>query len=68
MILALVLSPMMENAFRQTLLISQGSFFIFITHPISAALLVVTFVLLLYPLIPLFGFRRKLESLKGDEG
>jgi putative tricarboxylic transport membrane protein len=68
MILALVLSPMMENAFRQTLLVSQGSFLIFITHPISATLLFVTFILLLYPLIPWFKFRRKLESLKGDEG
>ena len=68
MILALVLSPMMENAFRQTLLVSQGSFFIFITHPISATLLLVTFVLLLYPLIPFLRFREKLESFKGDEG
>ena len=68
MILALVLSPLMENAFRQTLLISQGSFLIFITHPISATLLFVSLILLLYPLIPWFKFRGKLESLKGDEG
>jgi TctA family transporter len=32
LILILVLSPVMENALRQTLLISQGSFLIFITR------------------------------------
>src|SRR4030043_86017 len=35
LILALVLSPMMEKAFRQSLLVSKGSFLIFVTHPIS---------------------------------
>jgi putative tricarboxylic transport membrane protein len=64
LILALVLSPMMENALRQSLLTSQGSFLIFVTHPISATLLAVTFVLLIYPLLPWFRFRKKLEVLK----
>jgi len=67
MILALVLSPMMENALRQSLLVSQGDFLIFLTRPISATLLFVTLVLLLYPLIPWFRFRRRLASLRGDE-
>jgi len=67
MILALVLSPMMENALRQSLLVSQGDFLIFITRPISATLLFVTLVLLLYPLIPWFRFRRRLASLGGDK-
>jgi len=66
LILALVLSPMMENALRQSLLTSQGSFLVFVTRPISATLLAVTFVLLIYPLFPWLRFRKKLESLEGD--
>jgi len=68
MILALVLSPMMENALRQTLLTSQGSFLVFITRPISATLLFVAVILLLYPLIPWFKFRKKLEGLQTNQG
>jgi putative tricarboxylic transport membrane protein len=37
LLLAFVLGPMMEQALRQSLLISQGSFTIFFTRPISAA-------------------------------
>ena len=66
LILALVLSPMMENTLRQSLLVSQGSFLIFFTRPISATLLSIAMVLLAYPLLPWFKFRRKLETLKGD--
>jgi putative tricarboxylic transport membrane protein len=58
---------MMENAFRQTLLTSQGSFLVFITRPISATLFLIAVLLLLYPLIPWFKFRKKLESLEADE-
>jgi len=67
LILALVLSPMMENNLRQSLLVSHGSFLIFVTRPISAALLLTTFLLLLYPLLPWFKGRKKLETLVGDE-
>jgi putative tricarboxylic transport membrane protein len=68
LILALVLSPMMEKAFRQSLIISHGSFFIFITRPISATLLGITIILLLHPVFPRLRFRRKFERLKPDEG
>jgi putative tricarboxylic transport membrane protein len=67
LVLALVLGPMLENSLRQSLLISQGSFLIFFTHPISATLLSIAIILLLYPLLPLFRFRKKLEDLKSDE-
>jgi putative tricarboxylic transport membrane protein len=46
MILALVIGRMFENAFRQSLLLSDGSFTIFFTRPISAVLLLVSFSLL----------------------
>jgi len=54
LVLALVLSPMLENSLRQSLVVSYGSFLIFITRPISAALLSIAVLLLLYPLFPLF--------------
>lgn len=52
LVLAFVLSPMLENAFRQALIMSGGSFDIFFTRPISLVLLLVTITLLLLPLIP----------------
>ena len=40
LIFALVLSPILENSFRQALLMSEGSFEIFFIRPISAVLLI----------------------------
>jgi putative tricarboxylic transport membrane protein len=50
-ILAMVLGPIMETSLRQTLLISRGNFKIFLTRPICAALIVLTAVFLIWPLI-----------------
>jgi len=47
---------MMENAFRQSLIMSAGGFGIFIYRPISMVLLLVTAIILLLPFIP--GLRR----------
>ena len=52
LVLAFVLSPMMENAFRQSLIMSAGGFGIFFSRPISLGLLIVTLILLILPLIP----------------
>jgi putative tricarboxylic transport membrane protein len=59
LILAYVLGPMLENALRQSLLISQGSFLIFVTRPISAVALGFAFLLLLTALLPDFKKRRR---------
>jgi putative tricarboxylic transport membrane protein len=59
LILAYVLGPMLENALRQSLLISQGSFLIFVTRPISAVALGFAFLLLLTTLLPHFKKRRR---------
>ena len=40
LMLAYVLGPMMEQAFRQSLIISKGSFSIFLVRPISVACLI----------------------------
>jgi putative tricarboxylic transport membrane protein len=59
LILAYVLGPMLENALRQSLLISQGSFLIFVTRPISAVALGFAFLLLLTTFLPDFKKRRQ---------
>jgi putative tricarboxylic transport membrane protein len=59
LILAYVLGPMLENALRQSLLISQGSFLIFVTRPISAVALGFAFLLLVTTLLPNFKKRRR---------
>jgi putative tricarboxylic transport membrane protein len=63
LILAFVLSPLLENALRQSLLMSHGSFSIFFTRPISLILMAVAILLLILPLIPGFEKRPKGEEI-----
>lgn len=51
LVLAIVLGPMLEEALRQSLIISRGEFAIFFTRPISAGLLLSALILLLLPLV-----------------
>jgi len=48
LLLAFVLGPIMERSLRQALLMSNGKFGIFVTHPISGALLGIAVVFVLY--------------------
>ena len=52
LILAFVLSPLMENALRQSLIMSHGGLFIFFTRPISLFLIMAAIFLLAMPLLP----------------
>lgn len=52
LVLALVLGPMMETALRRSLLLSAGDPMIFLTRPISAALMLISFFLLAFPFVP----------------
>jgi len=52
LVLAFVLAPLMEDALRQALIISDGSLAVFFQKPISAVLLSVSTLLLLSPLFP----------------
>jgi putative tricarboxylic transport membrane protein len=63
LILAMVLGPMMENALRQSLMISRGSFLIFFTRPISLILFGTAIILLLLPILG--KFRRKVAMAEG---
>jgi putative tricarboxylic transport membrane protein len=51
LVLALILGRPMEESLRQALALSQGSFAIFVTRPISLALLVATGASLATPLL-----------------
>jgi putative tricarboxylic transport membrane protein len=54
-ILAAVLGPMMEKAFRQSLMISHGDFGIFINRPVSMVFLLATIIFLLIPVFQIPG-------------
>jgi putative tricarboxylic transport membrane protein len=48
-VIGLILGPLAETQFRRALAISQGDASVFVTQPISAALLAVTVLLLFVP-------------------
>jgi putative tricarboxylic transport membrane protein len=50
LILAMVIGPMMEEALRQSLILSAGSFTIFVERPITAGFLLAAALLLVLPL------------------
>ncbi len=58
LLLALVLGPKLEVAFRQSLMISHGDFAIFINRPISMAFLLAAVVFLTIPIIRMI-FKKK---------
>ena len=62
LVLALVLGPLLETALRRSLLISQGSFMIFVTHPVSAVFLSITVVILVFPVVTRKRIGKGLES------
>lgn len=50
-VLAMILGPLIENSYRQSLIISKGSYWIFLTRPISAVFLLIalgTAVVMIY--------------------
>jgi putative tricarboxylic transport membrane protein len=51
LVLAFILGPMLETALRQSLIVAQGSFSIFIQKPISMVSLVITVIFLMLPLL-----------------
>lgn len=52
LVLAMVIAPIFENAFRQSLILSTGDFSIFATRPLAAFLMAAAIVVLLLQLIP----------------
>jgi putative tricarboxylic transport membrane protein len=50
-IVGMILGPLAEEQMRRSLSISQGSWSVFVTHPISAALLAITLAVLVLPIV-----------------
>ncbi len=61
LVLAFVLTPILDDALRQSLILSGGSFTIFVLRPISSGCLIIAALLLITSLFPFF---RK----KGEKG
>ncbi|NLI90069.1 MAG: C4-dicarboxylate ABC transporter permease [Epulopiscium sp.] len=63
-VLALILGPMAEGNFRRSLVMSQGSYAIFVQRPMAAAFIAVAAIALLYPIIKaiIVNVRRKEAS------
>jgi putative tricarboxylic transport membrane protein len=66
LVMAMILSPLMENNLRQSLALSHGSFSIFFTRPISAILMITAIVLLILPNLPWIR-KKKWEGLEEAE-
>ncbi len=65
LVLAFVLGPLLENSLRLSLLLSDGSFFIFFTRPIAAGGMIVCLLMLLSCIIP--AFRKRREAIPMEE-
>ncbi len=63
LVLAFILTPILESNFRQTLIQSKGSLVVFVTRPISAACLSISALILLFAFLPML--RNKLRSPMG---
>lgn len=57
LVLALVLGPLMEKSFRQTLISEQGDMMAFLERPLSATFLVIALLLFIWPLVGLIFTR-----------
>jgi len=63
MVFGLVLGPMLENALRRSLVISNGSFGIFITRPISLTFLGISLLFLLWN----FFFKKRATTMISED-
>jgi len=63
LVLAFVLAPLLENSLRQSLLLSDGSFLIFVSRPLSAVGVVCTALMLLTAVLPAVRTRRNKIAL-----
>jgi putative tricarboxylic transport membrane protein len=69
LLVGLILGPMLEQSVRQALTISQGQWTTFISRPISAGILLVSFTLLAAPMLMHIGriWRRPSSASKDNE-
>lgn len=69
MVIGMVLSPMIENALRQGLMITRGDFLAFFERPIALGLFVLTAVLLAWPAVrQIWQMTARARAAAGDGG
>jgi len=64
LLLALVLGPKLEVAFRQSLMMSRGDFSIFVSRPVSLVFLLATILFLLVPVFRILFKKKKGRDVK----
>ncbi len=67
LVLALVLGPLMEKSFRQTLIAEQGDVLAFVERPLSATFLALALIFFLLPVIKLVRHRSKTSLVSPAE-
>ncbi|MCW5289260.1 hypothetical protein D5041_09350 [Verminephrobacter aporrectodeae subsp. tuberculatae] len=65
LLLGFILSSMMEENLRRTLLLSRGDWSVFVTRPLSAGLLAAAVLLLVIVLLPLVKHKREEAFVEG---
>lgn len=68
MVLAFVLAPILESSFRRSLLLSGGSFKIFLASPIAFVLFLIAMGLLVSQLIPVLRKKREILAENAEKG
>lgn len=67
-VLAIVLGPIAEPTLRQSLLLSDGSWMIFIERPISGPITITAIILILLPLVGLYRRHRRGQPAQKGSG
>jgi len=67
LVLALVLGPLMEKSFRQTLISEQGNVMAFVERPLSASFMALALVFFLLPLLKVLRKNTKKENVAPAE-
>ncbi|MCF6410744.1 tripartite tricarboxylate transporter permease [Pseudalkalibacillus salsuginis] len=62
-ILGVVLGPLTESEFRRSIQMANGDFSIFFTRPISLILIIISVLMLFYPMINDYIKKRKLQKI-----
>jgi putative tricarboxylic transport membrane protein len=66
LLLGLILGPMMEENLRRALLLSRGSWSVFVTRPISAGLLIAAALMVVIVLLPAVKSKREEAFVEPD--
>ncbi|MEL6681778.1 MAG: tripartite tricarboxylate transporter permease [Pseudomonadota bacterium] len=66
LVLALVLGPLMEKSFRQTLISEQGNILAFVERPLSATFIALSAIFFLLPLLNMLRRRMRTSTAAGN--